>query len=170
MFSECCKCLTAPYLLAALTSSSVCITSIMRLISLDFNATFAKDFTWATGTSVIWTQVESTASVICACLPSLGGPLARFLPSLFGSSNHNPLGNDISHRVSLQSGNWNGQRTCSRKPGEFDIEIDDPNYESGGSEVGIVGIRRTVSVELTYQGRRGGGKPGRQHDIRKAPV
>jgi hypothetical protein len=132
----------------------------MRLISLNFNATFAKDFTWATGTSVVWTQVESTVGVICACAPSLRSPLARFLPFLFGSSNHDnsyPLSDGVSHGVGPRSGNWNDQPTRSKKTEESDIEMDDleTNYKSEGSEERIVGIQKTVSIELTFLERPG---------------
>lgn len=141
-----------PYLLPPLlTSRSVCVTSIERLISLNFNATFAKDFTWATGTSVIWTQVESTVGVICACAPTLRSPLARFLPFIFGSTKRDesyPLGDGVSHPVSYSA--RIAQR--SKKQGESEVEMDDvgTHYKSEGSEERIMGIQKTVSIELTY--------------------
>ena len=134
-----------------LTRRSVCVTSIERLISLNFNATFAKDFTWATGTSVIWTQVESTVGVICACAPTLRSPLARFMPYIFGSTKHNqsyPLGDGVSNGPSYSA------RISQRpkKQGGSEVEIDDigTNYKNEGSEERIMGIQKTVSVELTY--------------------
>ncbi|UKZ53210.1 hypothetical protein TrVGV298_007002 [Trichoderma virens] len=138
----------------------VCITSIERLISLNFNATFILDFTWATGTSVIWTQVESTVGVICACAPSLRMPLARFIPFLFGSSKH-----DCSYELSdgvpgggAQSSNWNNESHRLKKPSGFDDGMDDLelNYKSEGSEERIMGIKKTVSINATFQaGSRG---------------
>ncbi|KFY32704.1 hypothetical protein V495_08825 [Pseudogymnoascus sp. VKM F-4514 (FW-929)] len=123
---------------------------IERLISLNFNATFAKDFTWATGTSVIWTQVESTVGVICACAPTLRSPLARFIPFVFGTTKHNesyPLGDGIS-----QGASYNARiEQRSRKQGGSDIDTDlGTHYKNEGSEERIIGIQKRVSVELTY--------------------
>ncbi|PON20313.1 integral membrane protein [Trichoderma gamsii] len=133
----------------------VCITSIERLISLNFNATFILDFTWATGTSVIWTQVESTVGVICACAPSLRVPLSRFLPLLFGSSNKDQsyeLSDGVHYGMGPRSGNWNSQSGRSRRRDEFEAGIDDlENYKSEGSEERIIGIKKTVSIDMTFQ-------------------
>ncbi|UKZ82816.1 hypothetical protein TrVFT333_010614 [Trichoderma virens FT-333] len=135
----------------------VCITSIERLISLNFNATFILDFTWATGTSVIWTQVESTVGVICACAPSLRMPLARFIPFLFGSSNQGRSYelSDGVHGGGARSSNWNSQSNRSKKRSEFDDGMDDleTNYKSEGSEERIMGIKKTVSIDMTFQER-----------------
>jgi hypothetical protein len=132
----------------------------VRLISLNFNATFAKDFTWATGTSVIWTQVESTVGVICACAPSLRIPLARFIPFLFGSTkpvDSYPLSDGVSNGAGPRSGNWTDQSGRSKKDSEHDIQCDDlaTHYKSEGSEERIMGIKKTVSVDLTYLERPG---------------
>ncbi|RFU73326.1 integral membrane [Trichoderma arundinaceum] len=135
----------------------VCITSIERLISLNFNATFILDFTWATGTSVIWTQVESTVYVICAYVPSLRKPLARFIPFLFGSLMHDcsyALSDGV-HSGGARSSNWNNQSNRSKKRGDFDDDMDglELNYKSEGSEERIMGIRGTVSIMTFQQGR-----------------
>ncbi|KFY53304.1 hypothetical protein V496_07731 [Pseudogymnoascus sp. VKM F-4515 (FW-2607)] len=123
---------------------------------LNFNATFAKDFTWATGTSVIWTQVESTVGVICACAPTLRSPLARFMPFIFGStkpSQSYPLGNNLSQGVSY-SGRI-AQRSENQRESEVDMENGEMQYKNEGSEERIVGIKKTVSIELTYLERPG---------------
>ncbi|KAL7928134.1 hypothetical protein V8C35DRAFT_318826 [Trichoderma chlorosporum] len=134
----------------------VCITSIERLISLNFNATFILDFTWATGTSVIWTQVEATVGVICACTPSLRMPLARFIPYMFGSSKEGPS-YELSDNVQVggpRSSNWNSQSNRSKRRDEFDDATDDmENYKSEGSEERIMGIKKTVSIDMTFQER-----------------
>lgn len=138
-------------------SSSVTITSIERLISLNFNATFILDFTWATGTSVIWTQVESTVGVICACAPSLRLPLARFIPFLFGSTKHDQSYelNDGVHGREAPSNKWNSQSTRSKRRGDFEVTTNDlkTSYRSDGSEEQIMGIKKTVSIDMTFQER-----------------
>lgn len=144
------------------TAFSVCVTSIERLISLNFNATFAKDFTWATGTSVIWTQVESTVGVICACAPSLRAPLARFVPILFGASGKEDsyeLSDAVPHHLGPRSGNWTDQSKSSkgsRKRGELDtVDILETRttLRGDGSQEQIVGIKKTVSFDMTYTER-----------------
>ena len=151
---------SVPYYCLSLSSnvsSSVTITSIERLISLNFNATFILDFTWATGTSVIWTQVESTVGVICACTPSLRMPLARFIPFLFGTSKHNPSYelSDGVHGACPRSNNWNSQSTRSKRRDDFEVAIDDleTSYKSEGSQEQIMGIKKTVSIDMTFQER-----------------
>ncbi|RFU26142.1 hypothetical protein B7463_g10198, partial [Scytalidium lignicola] len=139
----------------------VCVTSIERLISLNFNATFAEDFTWATGTSVIWTQVEATVGVICACAPSLRIPLGRFIPFLFGSTKQDqsyPLSDGVYAGAGAASGNWKDQSTRSKRHGESDVETDNLETKSRGegSEERITGIQKTVSIELTFAERRPG--------------
>ncbi len=39
----------------------------------------------STSNAFLWTQVESSVAIICACLPTLKGLLARMMPGLFGS-------------------------------------------------------------------------------------
>ena len=118
----------------------------MRMISLNFNKTFAKDMTWATGTSVLWTQVESTVGVICACAPSLRIPLARFFPYFFGSTKHEvsyPLSDGpVSRAVGSKNPTW-------KERDEFNEIV--TNYKSEGSEERIIGIKKTVSIDMTFR-------------------
>lgn len=130
------------------------------MISLNFNATFAKDFTWATGTSVIWTQVESTVGVICACAPSLRQPLANFIPKLFASASDDSyqLSEDVPHHLGPRSGTFGNSRGSSKKRGdELDTQVDplETNYRSEGSEEQIMGIKRTMSVDVSFVPRDG---------------
>ncbi|KFZ04994.1 hypothetical protein V501_08773 [Pseudogymnoascus sp. VKM F-4519 (FW-2642)] len=123
---------------------------------LNFNATFAKDFTWATGTSVIWTQVESTVGVICACAPTLRSPLARLMPFVFGSTKHDqsyPLGDGVSQGVSYNA--RIAQRSKTHGGSEVGMEDVGTHYKGEGSEERIIGIQKTVSIELTYLERPG---------------
>lgn len=92
--------------------------------------------------------------VICACAPSLRIPLARFIPFLFGSSKQDrsyELSDGIHHGP--RSSNWNSQSNRSKRRGEFEVGIDDleTNYKSEGSEERIMGIKKTVSIDMTFQ-------------------
>lgn len=63
-------------------SSSVCVTSILRMTTLD-NSSRARDQTYGTLTSTVWTAIEANTGIICACLPMLKSPLATLFPRLF---------------------------------------------------------------------------------------
>lgn len=99
--------------------------------------------------------MESTVGVICACAPSLRVPLSRFLPLLFGSSNKDQsyeLSDGVHYGMGPRSGNWNSQSGRSRRRDEFEAGIDDlENYKSEGSEERIIGIKKTVSIDMTFQ-------------------
>ncbi|KAE8376097.1 hypothetical protein BDV26DRAFT_266391 [Aspergillus bertholletiae] len=60
----------------------VCITSILRITTLDI-ATSYLDITWNSIGSSMWTVIESNLGIICACLPALHRPLVFAFPRLF---------------------------------------------------------------------------------------
>jgi hypothetical protein len=83
-------------------------------------------------------------------------PLARFIPFLFGSTKQDQsyeLSDGVHHGVGPRSGNWNSQASRSKRRGEFEVGIDDleTNYKSEGSEERIIGIKKTVSIDMTFQ-------------------
>lgn len=132
------------------------------MISLNFNATFAKDFTWATGTSVIWTQVESTVGVICACAPSLRQPLANLIPKLFDSASDDSYQlSDTPHRFGPRSGTFGNSKGSKKRGGDLDTQLTtlvdsvETDSRSEGSAEEIVGIKRTMSVDVSYVAREG---------------
>lgn len=126
------------------------------MISLNFNDKFKTDMTWATGTSVIWTQVEATVGVICACAPSLRVPLARFFPFLFGSSNTSsnsyPLGDGPTTQsqglTSAGIPTWKETSSRSQIRSNARQDFDD----DASSQEQIMGIKKTMSVDMTYMG------------------
>lgn len=126
------------------------------MISLNFNATFAKDFTWATGASVIWTQVESTVGVICACAPSLRVPLARWIPFLFGFTNNDnsyELSDETPHHLGPRSGNWGSKGSKKRSEIDSVLQSNYQNEEHQESQEAINGIERRMSVDVTFAER-----------------
>lgn len=130
------------------------------MISLNFNSTFAKDFTWATGTSVIWTQVESTVGVICACAPSLRSPLARFIPKLFGSEGSEEsyqLSDDAYNPAGPRSGNWPGSPKRSKQGSrtlDYTVSTMNSTFKGETSEERIIGITKRVSIDLSSTERK----------------
>lgn len=89
-------------------------------------------------------------------------PLSRFLPILFGSSNKDQsyeLSDGAHYGRGPRSGNWNNQSSHSRRRDELDAGIDDlDNYKSEGSEERIMGIKKTVSIDMTFQEEASGSK------------
>lgn len=85
--------------------SSACITSIIRLKYL---ADFARstDQTWDNIMPVIWSLIEVSIAIICACLPSLRALLAYHLPRFF-SSETSTNGRYYNHQLSNISATHN---------------------------------------------------------------
>lgn len=61
---------------------SVCIVSILRITA--FNKSDPKDPTYTSIDTAMWSSIEQSVGIICACLPALR-PLFR---RLYGSSTH----------------------------------------------------------------------------------
>jgi hypothetical protein len=62
----------------------VCATSILRMTTLD-QSSKALDLTQGTLLSTIWTTIEASTAIVCACLPMLRTPVQRLVPRLFPS-------------------------------------------------------------------------------------
>jgi hypothetical protein len=62
----------------------VCATSILRMTTLD-QSSKALDPTQGTLLSTMWTTIEASTAIVCACLPMLRTPVQRLVPKLFPS-------------------------------------------------------------------------------------
>lgn len=102
--------------------NSVCIVSVLRIVSFDF--TTLEDVTYVSVKPAVWSSVEQSVGIICACLPTLR-PLVR---TLYGSSK-----NSSGERCSTTPESSNG--------GSF------PLHGSSGDEENIVGIARPSCVQ-----------------------
>lgn len=65
-----------------LIANSVCVTSILRMTTLEAGSK-AKDQLYGTLISTVWTTVEANTGIICACLPMLKTPLSSIFPRIF---------------------------------------------------------------------------------------
>ncbi|KAJ5374129.1 hypothetical protein N7517_006135 [Penicillium concentricum] len=63
----------------------VCIASIIRIYYMTFLKT-SPDVTWIMGDVFIWSSVEPSIGIVCACLPTLHPLLRSFVARVFGSS------------------------------------------------------------------------------------
>ena len=59
-------------------------TSILRMTTLDI-ASKSVDPTWGTLKSTMWTTIEASTAIVCACLPMVRTPIQRLVPKLFPS-------------------------------------------------------------------------------------
>jgi hypothetical protein len=59
-------------------------TSILRMTTLD-QSSKAPDPTEGTLKSTMWTTIEASAAIVCACLPMVRTPVQRLVPRLFPS-------------------------------------------------------------------------------------
>ncbi len=59
-------------------------TSILRMTTLDV-ASKAPDPTFGTLKSTMWTTIEASTAIVCACLPMVRTPIQRLVPKLFPS-------------------------------------------------------------------------------------
>lgn len=95
---------------------SVCVTSILRITTLDI-ATSAKDTTWNSIASSMWTVIESNLGIICACLPALRKPLSIFFPVLFGrfkTTAYGPEGKKSRKTNGIYDGSAGNSRAWSK--------------------------------------------------------
>ncbi|KAG4439581.1 hypothetical protein IFR05_004929 [Cadophora sp. M221] len=64
----------------------VCLVSVLRLHSLYVVST-SSDMTWDNADTAIWSNIEVTTGIICACMPATKALISRFFPHLL-STNH----------------------------------------------------------------------------------
>jgi len=62
---------------------STCVISILRLVWL-YPISIAKDVTYESPLSALWSSVELNVGVICACIPTLKSCFVKLFPKLLG--------------------------------------------------------------------------------------
>ncbi|KAJ5199292.1 hypothetical protein N7472_004496 [Penicillium cf. griseofulvum] len=92
----------------------VCITSIVRLISLKKIAD-SSDPTFDNVGAASWSAIECNTGIICACLPTLKPLIARIFPGMISTFNASR-----TTRGDTTQGNsdWNGDASTLGAPGE----------------------------------------------------
>jgi hypothetical protein len=88
-------------------------TSVLRLTTLH-SGSQARDPLVGTVLSTMWTMVEASTAVVCACLPMCRTPVQRWWPKLFPSKHgsaggvqtqtHSPAGTHNQSRTQIQAG------------------------------------------------------------------
>ncbi|PYH91991.1 hypothetical protein BO71DRAFT_330972 [Aspergillus ellipticus CBS 707.79] len=125
----------------------VCVTSVIRMWAM-VESTKTDDPTWGSFDALLWSAIEASTGIICACLPFLKHPIQRLLPGWFsslgsgGRSGRSKKSNYRMSRLGSQSGNRtiggtgagtaNGTRGSAWRDGDLD-DLDD-DAESMGSQ------------------------------------
>ncbi|KGO43317.1 hypothetical protein PEX1_088880 [Penicillium expansum] len=92
----------------------VCITSIVRLVSLK-TISDSTDPTYDNVGAASWSAIECNTGIICACLPTLKPLIARIFPGMVSTFNASrPTRGDTTQRNS----DWNGDASTLGAPGE----------------------------------------------------
>ncbi|KAJ5562498.1 Integral membrane protein [Penicillium sp. DV-2018c] len=104
----------------------VCITSIVRLVSLK-KISDSKDPTYDNVGAAAWSAVECNTGIICACLPTLKPLIARLFPGMITTfrGSRPTYGNTIN---TTQRTTWNGDESTIGAP------VDEPEYGAGDPE------------------------------------
>ncbi|CAI7576473.1 unnamed protein product [Penicillium bialowiezense] len=102
----------------------VCITSIVRLVSLK-KISDSSDPTYDNVGAASWSAIECNTGIICACLPTLKPLIARIFPGMVTTfSGSGPTQSEVTQRIST----WNGDESTLGAPCE------DPEYGAGDPE------------------------------------
>ncbi|CAP98684.1 Pc22g13960 [Penicillium rubens Wisconsin 54-1255] len=95
-------------------AQSVCVTSVIRLVSLKKIAE-SSDPTYDNVGAASWSAIECNTGIICACLPTLKPLVARIFPGMVSTFNASrPTRGDTTQRNS----DWNGDASTLGAHGE----------------------------------------------------
>lgn len=138
-----------------LTATSVCITSILRMMTLD-QGSKARDQTYGTYKSTIWTTVECNTGIICACLPMMKAPLTWVFPKLFPQSIHvirvcPAKLTGVLHRTRRVNSGWTlSEDGKGAKRGSSTVV---PENSSREEMIGMDAITKTTEIHVDFADR-----------------
>jgi hypothetical protein len=99
----------------------------------------------STSNAFLWTQLETCVGIICACLPTLKGPLGKLVPTLFntsrGRSTRDAYEIDTFDKKASHSA-WKDNTKNSRSATKMSMD-------DSSSQERIIGITKTVDVQVT---------------------
>lgn len=140
----------------------VCVTSVIRMHALT-SSVATTDPTWGSLPAFVWSAVEASTGLICACLPSLKQPISRCFPNLFQLTRSRSSGNTYEmgksgagsnsrnrqHRSSQWKEDWGDKRSTTVSASRLGGRQD-----SGDSTERIInsGIMRTTDISMKSEG------------------
>ncbi|KAL4733161.1 hypothetical protein BDV11DRAFT_200568 [Aspergillus similis] len=138
----------------------VCVASIVRIHYLSVFM-HALDITWLMGPVFIWSTIEPSVAIICACLPHFA-PLARIahrsILSSYNSHSHSRPGPSSNRSRAFRSGSGVGQSQSQRGgsilhrmvKGTDDDEIGLTNYVTAEQHGASADTVLQIRVESTF--------------------
>ncbi|KAL3436150.1 hypothetical protein BDV09DRAFT_184527 [Aspergillus tetrazonus] len=138
----------------------VCVASIVRIhyLSVFMNAL---DITWLMGPVFIWSTIEPSVAIVCACLPHFA-PLARIahrsILSSYNSHSHSRPGLSSNKSRTFRTGSGVGQSHSHRGgsilhrmiKGTDDDEIGLTSYVTAGQHGAFADTVSQIRVESTF--------------------
>ncbi|KAM0720860.1 hypothetical protein Q7P37_003145 [Cladosporium fusiforme] len=112
------------------TACSMVRLKYLSQVSMITNATY--DYTEIT----LWSAIESDVGIICACLPTIIGPMLNFFRNKLGSK-LSSFSKSSTNKSATTSFHVPGDKTVTRIPssvGTHDLEMDDRTPRHGGIE------------------------------------
>lgn len=127
----------------------VCITSIVRMSAMA-ESTKTNDPTWGSFDALMWSAIEASTGIICACLPFLKHPIQRLIPSWFVSLSNGSKKTRPSYRMS-RLGSQSGTRTGGHRDEDYYGEAD---AESMGSQGPIAKGQIVMKTDIVMRSER----------------
>lgn len=126
---------------------SVCIASLIRIYYITFLKT-SYDYTWVIGKFLLWSSIEPSISILCACLPTLYPLLRSIMACMFGTSSRKYSG-------ALRNRDTASKRIHTGRRGPLDW--DETLLTTHGVQVEMSGTRRDsaqnghITVETEFR-------------------
>ncbi|KAE8374704.1 plasma membrane Pth11-like protein [Aspergillus bertholletiae] len=131
----------------------VCITSIIRMWAM-VESTKTNDPTWGSFDALLWSAIEASTGIICACLPFLKHPIQRLIPSWFVSLSNGSRKSRSRTRPSYRMsrlGSQSGIRTGEQRDEDYYGEAD---AESMGSQGPITKGQIVMKTDIVLSSER----------------
>ncbi|KAG0153276.1 hypothetical protein PDIDSM_5126 [Penicillium digitatum] len=81
---------------------SVCVTSFVRIYYIHFLR--AHDYTWVVGNVFLWSSIEPSIGILCACLPTLHPMIRSVISRVFGISSNSRFIRSATSTVIINCG------------------------------------------------------------------
>jgi hypothetical protein len=133
----------------------VCVTSIVRITAL-VQSVNTTDPTWGSWDALLWSAIEASTGIICACLPFLKHPLKQMFPRLFSSFDSKVSRSRPTYKLSALSqrghrthpnGEWQNLESSKVATGTGSIG-------TGGSEEAIVPGHIMMKTDISLKTER----------------
>ncbi|EKV11313.1 hypothetical protein PDIG_51500 [Penicillium digitatum PHI26] len=123
---------------------SVCVTSFVRIYYIHFLR--AHDYTWVVGNVFLWSSIEPSIGILCACLPTLHPMIRSVISRVFGIS---------SNRYDSKKQETTNKRTIVRR--QRPLDWDETLLTTRDVQVEMSGVRREygedgqITVDMDFR-------------------